>query len=263
MTKLALASVSAGGPTAQWAHDIRNTLATIGLHLETLERLSGTRGRQIALAAHDLMSRAAGMCSEAMAHDQTDAASRRRGFDLTKTVSQVANLLRATAPQGLEIRVFGTGSFAVLANQQDAFRIVFNLLHNAIAVARKQPEGARMTNVTLLVERSGPMVTVRVVDDGPGLPQAVRASLFRRKTSRAGGNGMGLAIAREFAERNGGVLRLAESARGTTFVLELAALASTHSDGAMRSLGTRVQLQAVEPGAVTTIRMHRVGSAEA
>lgn len=243
MPKLALASVSAstGGPNAQWAHDIRNALATIGLHLETLERLSGTRGRQIALAAHDLMSRAAAMCSEAMTQSESaDVANRRRGFDITKTIVQVANLLRSTAPRGFEIRVAGSGSFSVLANQQDVFRIIFNLLHNAIAIARKQPEGARMTNVMLLIERSGPMVTVRVADDGPGLPQTVRASLFRRKAPQARGSGMGLAIAREFAERNGGVLRLEESARGTTFVLELAALASAHSDGALRSLGARV-----------------------
>lgn len=244
MSKLALASVSAsaGGPTAQWAHDIRNTLATVGLHLETLERLSGSRGRQIALAAHDLMSRAAAMCSEAMTQgENTDSANRRRGFDIAKTIVQAANLLRATAPQGFEIRVAGSGAFAVLANPQDVFRIVFNLLHNAIAIARKQRSGERMTHVTLLVERSGPTVTVRVADDGPGLPEPVRASLFRRKAAHTAGNGMGLAIAREFAERNGGVLRLEESARGTTFVLELAALASSHSEGALRSLGTRVQ----------------------
>jgi hypothetical protein len=34
---------------------------------------------------------------------------------------------------------------------------------------------------------------------------------------------MGLSIARELAERNGGVLRLMECARGTTFLLELRA----------------------------------------
>jgi hypothetical protein len=44
MSRLILATVNparADGPTAQWAHDIRNALATVGLHLEILERLSG------------------------------------------------------------------------------------------------------------------------------------------------------------------------------------------------------------------------------
>jgi len=52
--QLVLASVNPklpARPAAQWAHDIRNTLAILGLHLETLTRLSGSRGRDVADAA--------------------------------------------------------------------------------------------------------------------------------------------------------------------------------------------------------------------
>lgn len=178
------------------------------------------------------------MCSEAMA--QAETSNRRRGFDIAKAIVQVANLLRATAPQDLEIRVAGSGAFVVFADPQDIFRVIFNLVHNAIAIARCQADGARMTHVTLLVERAGPTLTVRVADDGPGLPAGVRANLFRQRDS-GGGHGMGLSIARELAERNGGVLRLEDSARGTTFVLELPALANQVSDGALRSLGKPVR----------------------
>ena len=144
MSQLALASPNAvGGPSARWAHDIRNALATVGLHLETLERLSGTRGREIAHAAHVLMSRAAAMCNEAMAQgSQTETRSRRKPFDIAKTIVQVANLLRPTAPEGFEIRVAGNGSFVVLADPQDTFRILFNLVHNAMAIARQQKHAA-------------------------------------------------------------------------------------------------------------------------
>ena len=142
MSQLALASLNAAGPSARWAHDIRNALATVGLHLETLERLSGTRGREIAHAAHVLMSRAAAMCNEAMAQgSQTETQSRRKPFDIAKTIVQVANLLRPTAPEGFEIRVAGNGSFMVLADPQDAFRILFNLVHNAMAIARHAGNG--------------------------------------------------------------------------------------------------------------------------
>lgn len=227
--------------SAQWAHDIRNALATVGLHLEILERLSGSRGREIALAAHALMSRAAAMCNEAMTQSgQNDAPIRRRGFDIVKTIVQIADLLRPAVPEGFEIRVAGSGSFVVLADPQDVFRILFNLVHNAITIAR---QGNRITHVTLLVERAGTSVTVRIADDGPGLPKAVRTNLFRAGApSTTGRHGIGLAIARELAERNGAVLRLADSARGATFTLELAGLAAMPADsGAMRSLGKRVQ----------------------
>ena len=240
MRHLALASVNPA-PSAQWAHDIRNALATVGLHLESLERLSGSRGREIALAAQALMSRAAAMCNDAMAQDsQIAAPSRRRGFDIIKTIVQIANLLRPTAPEGFEIRVAGSGAFIVLADPQEVFRILFNLVHNAITIAR---QGRQMTHVTLLVERAGGTVTVRIADDGPGLPKAIRAKLFRpQPRSATGGSGLGLSIARELTERNGGALQLVETARGTTFMLELTGLAAMPSEegGALRSLGKRV-----------------------
>jgi len=100
-----------------------------------------------------------------------------------------------------------------------------------------------MTNISVLVERAGATVTLRIADDGPGLPQAIRSSLFQPQPGRSatGGCGLGLSIARELAERNGGMLQLAASARGTTFVLELSGMASMPQQdrGAMRSLGRR------------------------
>jgi signal transduction histidine kinase len=225
MSQLALAPppVPAAFNLAPWAHDIRNTLTTVGLHLETLERLSGAGGRDVAHAAYALMLRAAAMCTEAVTQSAREGFdSRPHGFDIMKTIVQIANLLRPAAPAGFQIRVAGNGAFMVLANQHDVFRIVFNLLHNAISIARRTTgDDQKMTNVTLLVERTDATVAVRIADDGPGLPQTVRNRLFRRRDAQTTGNGMGLAIARELAERNGGVLKFVNSARGTTFLLEL------------------------------------------
>ena len=206
------------------------------------ERLSGTRGREIAHAAHTMMSRAATMCNEALAQSgRAEASNKQRAFDLMKTVVQIANLLRPTVPGGFDIRIVAQGSFVVSADPQDVFRILFNLMHNAISIARQ--DGGQMTHLAILVERAGRTVTVRVADDGPGLPAAVRANLFRRQASETGGSGIGLSIARELAERNGGTLQLAESARGATFVLELAGLATMPAaqGGALRSLGKRIE----------------------
>jgi len=241
MPQLALASIN-GTHSACWAHDIRNTLTTVGLHLETLERLSGSRGREIALAAHTLMSRAASICSEAMAQGtQAEGRSRTTPFDVVKTIAQVAKVLQPATPSGFEIRVSGPERLFVLADQQDVFRILFNLVHNALAIAR-QPS-VRMTHVTLLVERGATTVTVRVADDGPGLPETVRANLFRQQQSTTGGSGVGLSIARELAERNGGVIRHTKAERGAAFVIELIGHAdvSPTEGGALRSLGKRVQ----------------------
>ena len=67
---------------------------------------------------------------------------------------------------------------------------------------------------------NGGYFEVDVADNGPGVPQAVAAQIFRPFTTggRAGGAGLGLAIARDLVRIHGGDITLAEtSATGTTF----------------------------------------------
>ncbi len=239
MPQLALVPAShriAETSASHWAHDIRNTLSTIGLHLDTLERLAGTGGHKAVEAAHALMARAAAMCEQALT--ARDPAPRRRGIDIVASIRQVAELLASVAPDPFKIRVHATGTFVVMADAEEAFRVFFNLLHNAVTVARRQ---STIKSVDITVERTGKTVVVRIADDGPGLPAAVRKQLFRHGPSSISGSGAGLAIARALAERNGGMLELAASAKGATFVLEFPALATTapQEGPVTRSLGRR------------------------
>lgn len=64
-------------------------------------------------------------------------------------------------------------------------------------------------------------VTVAVSDQGPGVADA--ATAFERRTSRTGGTGIGLALARRLAEAEGGRLRLRDGNQQTTFELTLPA----------------------------------------
>jgi two-component system sensor histidine kinase KdpD len=71
-------------------------------------------------------------------------------------------------------------------------------------------------------------VIVRVVDRGPGIPPAqlerVFEPFYRAGTSAGGhrGSGLGLSIARGFAEANGGSLHVESlPGQGATFVFEL------------------------------------------
>ena len=77
-------------------------------------------------------------------------------------------------------------------------------------------------------------LSVRVADQGPGIPAHAAERVFRpferldsRVTEGVTGTGLGLAIARELATAMGGTLRLAPSERGATFLLEVPAAAVT------------------------------------
>jgi signal transduction histidine kinase len=62
-----------------------------------------------------------------------------------------------------------------------------------------------------------------VEDDGPGVPDALRDSLFEiGVSSKKGGWGVGLSLARRIVvEMHGGALRLEDSGPGATFTVEL------------------------------------------
>jgi C4-dicarboxylate-specific signal transduction histidine kinase len=184
------------------------------------------------------MKRTASMCSATLDHAvHLDQNGRRRGFDLVKIVKEIATILEPVAPQGFEIRISAEGPCVVMGDASDVFRIIFNLVQNAVSVARG---GQPMSHVDIAIVPAGAVVTVRISDDGPGLPKAVRAKLFRAQTACAANcAGFGIAIARELAERNGAALRLSETGKGTAFTLELAGICAVALDtgAAMPSLG--------------------------
>ncbi len=93
------------------------------------------------------------------------------------------------------------------------------LLDNAL---RHTPEG---TDVTVRAHRDNGAAEVTVVDTGPGLPTSAGGKVFERfyTGDAARGAGLGLAIARELAERMDGRLTLRSAPGNTRFTLELPA----------------------------------------
>jgi signal transduction histidine kinase len=98
-------------------------------------------------------------------------------------------------------------------------QIIRILLDNAL---RHTPEG---TPVTVSADRDNGAAAVTVADAGPGMSDGVRSKAFERfyTGDAARGAGLGLAIARELAERMDGRIEIS-SANGTTaFTLALPA----------------------------------------
>lgn len=204
---------------AQWAHDIRNALSTIALYVDTLERPDSPQSIRTVASTQALLGKVAAMCSGAAKQScEGVPAGPRAPFDIMQTVAQVRELVATILPPGVSLEVEETGSTMVVADALDVFRILFNLLHNAATVARRT---GKLSRIHLAIARTEGTAHIAVSDDGPGLPEAVRAQLFRGDPSQTGGRGHGLAIARALAERNGGTLRLAASRRGATFVVDV------------------------------------------
>ncbi|WP_232628210.1 sensor histidine kinase [Methylobacterium sp. Leaf118] len=109
-------------------------------------------------------------------------------------------------------------ALAVLGDGPRLEQVVVNLLQNALDAVAGQA-GAR---VALTVEAGADRVTVCVADNGPGIPEAVRAQVFDAFfTTKPEGLGLGLAISRGIVEECGGTLTVTSGSEGTAFRMEL------------------------------------------
>lgn len=119
---------------------------------------------------------------------------------------------------GVGFQVQG-GSRRVLTNREANLLLLIleNLLSNAIEAS---PRGGK---VRLIATTEAPGARFVVRDEGPGLPPALIASLFKPiRSTKPHGTGIGLAISHQLALHLGARLELAQStAQGATFTLTL------------------------------------------
>jgi signal transduction histidine kinase len=108
-------------------------------------------------------------------------------------------------------------------------QVFSNLLTNAVKFT---PEGGR---IAVDAEDRTDVVCVRVTDTGPGIPDAARPFIFdpfrqvdADRDRKAGGMGLGLAIARHVVELHGGRISVGrgDHGSGSRFVVELPRAAS-------------------------------------
>ncbi|MFT4079283.1 sensor histidine kinase [Rhodomicrobium sp.] len=98
--------------------------------------------------------------------------------------------------------------FTVRADPARLRQALANLLDNAKAAGGK---------VLVAAETSGGGVAIHVCDDGLGIPQTIRASLFQPFVSgNSGGTGLGLAIVAKVMSAHGGSVTLGERAGWST-----------------------------------------------
>jgi PAS domain S-box-containing protein len=123
--------------------------------------------------------------------------------DIVEEVSREFHALAEEKQVSIEIQAPGASS-RVLADRDKLAQVVRNLLGNALKVSSPGSQ------VSVCVDSSEHRLTVRVVDQGPGIPEDELESIFEkfvqssRTNTGAGGTGLGLTICREVVEQHDG-----------------------------------------------------------
>ncbi|WP_421934255.1 sensor histidine kinase [Phenylobacterium sp.] len=213
-----------GEAVAKINHDLRNMLTSAQI---ASERLAASRDPKVAQALPRLeraLDRAVKLATDVLVYGKTqEAAPDARPTPLAAALEMAAEEARLS-PETVRLEMAVDPADQVVADPDQLHRIVVNLLRNA-REAVEQQEGRREPGVvTVAIAQAEGATLIRFTDNGPGVSARAREKIFQpfAGSSRPGGAGLGLAIARELAQGHGGDLVLAETGEaGSVFELRL------------------------------------------
>ncbi len=220
------------GIAARLAHEVKNPLAAIkglsqhmarGLHPEDNQPISNCNAAKmkerleiVASEAERLQGIVDGFLSFSRGLDELTVGPT-KPYEISRELSLLLETRAADAGVGIEVR--GSREVTLAADSKKLRQALLNLVLNAMQASTKG------STVTLEVAKScsDGSAVLRVIDRGAGMTAEVidriRKPYF---TTKEGGSGLGIAVARGIIEQHGGTLRFESTAgRGTTAIVIL------------------------------------------
>jgi signal transduction histidine kinase len=208
------------------AHEIRNPLNAMNMNLQMLEEelaacpeMSDPEHAELLESTKSEIKRLERLVNNFLAYARP-ARPRFESGDLNVVVQEVMRLLEADFRQSrVELKADLEPLLPQVETDDTQFKqALLNLLVNARQVLK---DGGTVT-VRTRAGSHGEAV-LEIEDDGPGIAAEVRERIFEVfYSSRGGGTGLGLPIARQIVERHGGTIEVdSAEGRGTTFRIRL------------------------------------------
>jgi two-component system nitrogen regulation sensor histidine kinase GlnL len=225
------ASRSAKAMAAMLAHEVKNPLSGIRGAAQLLEKRLGDSDRVLTQLICDETDRIVGLVNrmEILGDERPAPMS-------AVNVHEVLNHVRDLAAAGFARHVAFRDDYdpslpPVWGNRDQLVQVFLNLVKNA-AEACPDPGGAVVLATQFvpglrLGDRfSGPRprlaLTVRIQDNGAGIPDHIREGLFDPfVTGKVGGKGLGLALAAKIVAEHDGVIEFESRPRRTVFAVSL------------------------------------------
>jgi signal transduction histidine kinase len=197
------------------SHQLRTPLTALSMRLEEIVQAEDPRTvREEARSALAQVERLATVVEHLL--DSVRDNNLRSGPVSLDTVvlQQVVEWEPAFGADNRRIVATGTRGLVALATPNGLSQVLATLLENSLVHgAGKVTVSTRSTGISLVVE---------VTDEGPGVPPELGARIFERSVSGRRSTGLGLAVARELAQSEGGRLELVQQ-KPPVFALFLSA----------------------------------------
>jgi signal transduction histidine kinase len=187
------------------SHQLRTPLTALSMRLEEIQDLAESDDvREEARISLEQVERLGAVIDDLLASSRRTTSGTTEVIHLDDVFRQQEEEWGRTfgaAGRWLDVD-YGSG-VSVLATPGGVAQILATLLENSLKY------GAGTTSVR--ARRSGATgVVIEVADQGPGVPDELAPRIFERSVSGGRGTGLGLALAKELAEADGGRLSLAQ-----------------------------------------------------
>jgi signal transduction histidine kinase len=220
--------------SAAIAHEIRNPItAAKSLVQQIAEDPSAEENREHARVAVEELDRV----ERSIAHLLRFA--REEPFepgpvDVSALIESAVELLRDRAErQAVQIERDIERVPSAYADGEQLRKVLANLIGNALDAHAERPTTDAWIRIAAGRNLAGDELWIRVRDNGPGLNDVQRQQAFQPfRTTKPGGTGLGLALARKVLARHGGSVELVQAKQpGAEFLLVLPLRAATTESG--------------------------------
>ena len=221
--------------TAGVAHEIKNPLGAIGIHLQLIERRLGTEPEDLSQVAWEAIREAVDVIEEEVARLNqivVDYLFAVRPMDVDLATGEVNDileeLLRLLRPELKEAQIelredLGRNLPCVLFDQRYLREALLNIIKNAIAAMVETPAAEHPRVLSVSSAASADTVTIRIGDTGPGIPQEIQGKIFEPYfTTRDFGSGLGLTLVYKIVKEHLGEIELdSKPGAGSTFAISI------------------------------------------
>ena len=217
---------SVGLAVSKVSHDLRNMLTSAQIISDSLTSVDDPRVQRFAPRLILSLDRAINFLNQTLKFGHTrERVPLRENLDLHMLAMEVLDSFTPLGESRIAFHNAVPQGFQLAADKEHLQRVLANLVKNAVQALEAAPNGiAPRPEVRIEADGQGGHAKIRVCDTGPGIPEAVRDSLFEafQSAAKPGGTGLGLAIAAELVEAHGGHIRVSRTGpQGTVFEVEI------------------------------------------
>jgi signal transduction histidine kinase len=202
------------------SHDLRHYLAAIYANSEFLAsgRLSDEERTEILTEIRSAVDGTTELLESLLIFSRSGPGIRRSHQLVATLVDRAVGLVRShpdAAKAEFDVRNHNPAETAAIVDGKQIERAIYNLLLNACQTVRSADERAHII-VTLEVRQAD--IILEVADNGEGVPENIRSTLFEPFVSegKQKGSGLGLTLAQCIAREHGGDVILVSSRQGET-----------------------------------------------